>query len=118
MTWCSGANNLALAWGPAVGSGCITYQVAAPAGALCAFIGALLFGEKSAPLFGGFLYDMSELEILPELTLYSLIWPPMVFLLWQALALWWQVPVIHYVGFGEALNKHHPCLLASTSWHR
>lgn len=84
-------------------------QVAAPAGALCAFIGALLFGEKAAPIFGGYLYDMSELTILPELTLYSLIWPPIVFLLWQALALWWQVPVVHYLGFGEALNQHHLC---------
>lgn len=88
------------------------YQVAAPTGALCAFIGALLFGERSAALYGGYLYDWSALKILPELTMYSMIWPSLVVLLWQALALWWQVPVIHYLGHGGRLNKQPPCLLA------
>ena len=103
---CSGANTLALAWGPTIGAKAVSYQVAAPAGALCAFIGALLFGERSAPLYGGYLHDWSELKILPELTMYSMIWPPIVALIWQALALWWQVPVIYYLGHGETLNTY------------
>ena len=114
---CSGANNIALAWGPTIGSKVVKYQVAAPTAALCAFIGALLFGERSAPLYGGYLYDWSVLKIFPELTMYSMIWPPIVVLLWQALALWWQVPVIHYLGYGETLNKHSHCLLSCTLWH-
>lgn len=91
------------------------YQVAAPVCALCAFIGALLFGERSAPLFGGYLYDLSGLQVLPDLTLYSMMWPPLVLLAWQALALWWQVPVVHYLGFGGMLDKSHPCLLTCTA---
>lgn len=101
----SGANNLALAWGPVIGAKVVRYHFAAPVCAACAIVGALLFGERSASLYGGYLKKWSELQDLPELTLYSMVWPPVVLFVWQAVALWWQVPVVPYLGFGE-LHPH------------
>ena len=75
-------------------------------GAVCAVIGALLFGDRTAYLYGGYLNDWTQLQNLPELTLYSMLWWPFVLLIWQILALWWQVPVVPYLGFGERLQLH------------
>ncbi|KAL0025852.1 hypothetical protein WJX79_006740 [Trebouxia sp. C0005] len=98
-----GANNLALAWGPAVGSKVIRFQVAAPLCAVCAVIGVVLFGDRNAPAYGGYLNSWTELQDLPELTLYSMLWWPLVMLIWQSMALWWQVPVVPYLGFASAM---------------
>ncbi|DBB04960.1 TPA: hypothetical protein ACH3X3_010239 [Trebouxia sp. C0006] len=98
-----GANNLALAWGPVVGSKVISFQVAAPMCAVSAIVGVLLFGDRTAPAFGGYLNAWTELQDLPELTLYSMLWWPLVMLIWQFMALWWQVPVVPYLGFASAM---------------
>ncbi len=71
--------------------------------AVCAVIGVLLFGDRTAPAFGGYLNAWTELQDLPELTLYSMLWWPLVMLIWQFMALWWQVPVVPYLGFGNEL---------------
>ncbi|DBA79747.1 hypothetical protein WJX77_003194 [Trebouxia sp. C0004] len=98
-----GANNLALAWGPAVGAKVIRFQVAAPMCAVCAVIGVLLFGDRTAPAYGGYLTSWTVLQDLPKLTLYSMLWWPLVMLIWQFMALWWQVPVVPYLGFASAM---------------
>lgn len=97
----SGANNLALAWGPAIGARIFPYRQAAPLGALFAFVGAVLFGDRSAPIFAGYLNkNWAVAQDLPELTLYSMMWWPLVLLLWQVAALRWQVPIVPYLGYG------------------
>lgn len=105
----TGANNLALAWGPVVGAKAIKYQVAAPLGAMCAVVGALLFGDRSAPAYGGYLKNWTVLQDLPELTIYAMLWGPLVLLIWQVLALWWQVPVVPYLGFGKMCSRSLHC---------
>ena len=94
---------LALAWGPAVGAKVVPFQVAAPVGAVCVVIGAVLFGDRKAHVYGGFLHDLSDLQDLPEMTLFAMFWGPFVMLIWQAVALWWKVPIVPYLGFGRAL---------------
>ena len=71
--------------------------------AVSAIVGVLLFGDRTAPAFGGYLNAWTELQDLPELTLYSMLWWPLVMLIWQFMALWWQVPVVPYLGFGNEL---------------
>ncbi len=71
--------------------------------AVCAVIGVLFFGDRTAPAYGGYLNSWTELQDLPELTLYSMLWWPLVMLIWQFMALWWQVPVVPYLGFGNEL---------------
>ena len=41
----AGANNVAVAFGPAIGARLLSYQVAAPIAAVCAALGVILFGE-------------------------------------------------------------------------
>lgn len=77
--------------------------MAAPLCAVCAVIGVVLFGDRNAPAYGGYLNSWTELQDLPELTLYSMLWWPLVMLIWQSMALWWQVPVVPYLGFGNEL---------------
>lgn len=98
----TGANNLSLAWGPAIGAKVVGFEVAAPVGAVCAVVGAILFGDRNAPIYGGYLKSYTVLQDLPELTIYAMMWWPLVLLIWQVMALYWQVPVVPYLGFGES----------------
>ena len=41
----AGANNVALAFGPAIGAKVLSYNAAAPVAAVCAALGVVLFGE-------------------------------------------------------------------------
>jgi len=95
----------------------IRFQVAAPMCAVCAVIGVLLFGDRTAPAYGGYLNSWTVLQDLPELTLYSMLWWPLVMLIWQFMALWWQVPVVPYLGFGNelanVLRPTHKTLICS-----
>lgn len=45
----AGANNVALAFGPAIGAKIISYKVAAPTTVVCAALGVILFGRSSCP---------------------------------------------------------------------
>lgn len=99
---CTGANNVALAWGPTIGAKIVKYEQAAPLAAVFAALGAILFGTRTVPTYGGYLKDWQSLQDFPEMVQEALLWPPFVLLCWQLLALYFQVPVVHHLGFGES----------------
>ena len=99
-----------MAWVPGIGARIVKYQIAAPLVAVSALIGALLFGDRLAPVYGGYLNThWTVTQDLPELTLYAMMAWPAVLLVWLVTALWMQIPAVPYLGYG----MHDYCLLQS-----
>ena len=101
----AGANNVALAWGPAIGAKVIRYELAAPIAAFFAALGAVLFGTRNVPTYSGYLKDWQELKDFPEMSQAALLWPPVAIIGWQLLSLYYQEPAVHHLGFGMSLSN-------------
>ena len=96
----SGANMPANCWGPVIGAKVIKYRTAVLLGIACELVGVLVFGPRVAVVYNGILTDWTALKSSPGLTLYALMWAEMTLVTWQFLAIWKQILVPVYLGFG------------------
>ena len=87
-------------WGPVIGAKVITYRTAVLLGIACELVGVLVFGPRVAVIYNGFLTDWTVLQSSPGLTLYALMWAEVALVTWQFLAIWKQILVPVYLGFG------------------
>lgn len=99
----AGANLTANCWGPVLGARAVNYRTAVILGIVCQTAGVLAFGPHTYTIYGGFLDSVTELKAHPELTLYAIMWTTITPVIWQALAIWWQILVPAYLGTGELL---------------
>lgn len=102
----AGANMLANCWGAVIGAKVVKYRTAVLLGIICELVGVLVFGPRVAIVYNGILNDWTVLKPYPGLALYALMWAEMTLVTWQFLAIWKQILVPVYLGFGICL-----CLL-------
>ena len=98
----AGANNVAICWGPVLGSKAVKYRTAVVLGGLCQIAGVLAFGPRTYTVYGGFLDTVFDLNMHPELTLYAIMWTVITPVVWQLLAIRFQILVPAYLGTGKA----------------
>ena len=103
----AGANNVAICWGPVLGSKAVTYRTAVVLGGLCQVAGVLAFGPRTYTVYGGFLDTVFDLNMHPELTLYAIMWTVITPVVFQLLAIRCQILVPAYLGTGKTRSAVH-----------
>lgn len=96
----AGANMPANCWGPVIGAKVIKYRTAVLLGIACELFGVLVFGPRSAIVYNGILTNWTVLKPSPGLTMYALMWTEITLVTWQFLAIWKQILVPVFLGFG------------------
>lgn len=91
---------LANCWGAVIGAKVVKYRTAVLLGIACELVGVLVFGPRVAVVYNGILTDWTVLKPRPALTLYALMWAEVTLVTWQFLAIWKQILVPVYLGFG------------------
>lgn len=102
-------------WGAIIGAKVVKYRTAVLLGIVCQLVGVLIFGPRVAVVYNGFLKDWTVLEPFPGLTLYALMWAQITPVMIQLLAIWQQILLPIFIGFG---NVPIPVPDSWRSWHK
>ena len=107
---------LANCWGAVIGAKVVKYRTAVLLGIICELVGVLVFGPRVAVVYNGILNDWTVLKPYPGLALYALMWAEMTLVTWQFLAIWKQILVPVYLGFGTCFYPLLPPSALSRPW--
>ncbi len=88
-----------------LGARVVKYRTAVVLGVICQTAGVLAFGSRTYTVYGGFLDNIQQLELHPQLTLYAIMWTVITPVIWQFLAIWFQILVPAYLAIGELSCK-------------